>query len=351
MLSIALLCLSAKAQGHTQKGSFRPILNYVSHKQQHIAKYGKQNTNSRWNSTAITVDKAGIWNSQAGQDRTIALLSGSKRKGYFVDLAANEPVVMSNSRTLERDFGWTGICVDGNQQMLDKLVAQRTCTVVKGIVSSESGVEVEFTNPIAGGTWEDAMGGILSNSTDNTKVKPGYAKRQWSSHKEITTTLNEILDAANAPEEIDYLSLDIEGAEYPAMQNFDFTKRRFKYMTIERPNKKLRALLRSKGYVYLIDHGCFGDQLYAHEKYAAAAKQALGLTSEIFDRAVCLGSEPVFKVDGGYSGGSNPTLLLLPKGQCDMGYPQNGPMKAVPVECCGVIGEAAIASCVREHDM
>ena len=25
MLSIALLCLSAKAQGHTQKGSFRPI--------------------------------------------------------------------------------------------------------------------------------------------------------------------------------------------------------------------------------------------------------------------------------------------------------------------------------------
>ena len=82
---------------------------------------------------------------------------------------------MSNSRTLERDFGWTGICVDGNQQMLDKLVAQRTCTVVKGIVSSESGVEVEFTNPIAGGTWEDAMGGILSNSTDNTKVKPGYA--------------------------------------------------------------------------------------------------------------------------------------------------------------------------------
>ena len=163
--------------------------------------------------------------------------------------------------------------------------------------------------------------------------------------------MNEILDAANAPEEIDYLSLDIEGAEYPAMQNFDFTKRRFKYMTIERPNKKLRALLRSKGYVYLIDHGCFGDQLYAHEKYAAAAKQALGLSSEIFDRAVCLGSEPVFKVDGGYSGGSNPTLLLLPKGQCDMGYPQNGPMKAVPVECCGVIGEAAIASCVREHDM
>ena len=93
------------------------------------------------------------------------------------------------------------------------------------------------------------------------------------------------------------------------------------------------------------------DQLYAHEKYAAAAKQALGLSSEIFDRAVCLGSEPVFKVDGGYSGGSNPTLLLLPKGQCDMGYPQNGPMKAVPVECCGVIGEAAIASCVREQDM
>ena len=33
------------------------------------------------------VDRAGTWHAQAGQDRTIARLFGSKRDGYFVDLA------------------------------------------------------------------------------------------------------------------------------------------------------------------------------------------------------------------------------------------------------------------------
>ena len=46
-----------------------------------------------------------IWHSQVGQDKTVALLTQGA-PGFFVDLAANDAVKLSNTLTLERDFGW-----------------------------------------------------------------------------------------------------------------------------------------------------------------------------------------------------------------------------------------------------
>ena len=41
------------------------------------------------------------------------------------------------------------------------------------------------------------------------------------------------------PKLIDYMSLDVEGAEYEILKNFPFDKFKFKSMSIERPNKNL----------------------------------------------------------------------------------------------------------------
>ena len=51
-------------------------------------------------------DVAGTWHAQMQQDRVIARIFEDKRDGFFVDLAAHTPVDLSNTRTLERDFGW-----------------------------------------------------------------------------------------------------------------------------------------------------------------------------------------------------------------------------------------------------
>ena len=62
-------------------------------------------------------DKPGNWHGQTKQDKKVMKILQNKRGGFFVDLAANEPIQMSNTRALERDYGWTGLCVDGNQKM------------------------------------------------------------------------------------------------------------------------------------------------------------------------------------------------------------------------------------------
>jgi len=91
-----------------------------------------------------TVDVPGVWHAQVGQDRTIARLFGEQRGLYFVDLAANDPVLHSNSRSLERDLGWRGLCIEGNARLAALLGAQRKYTVVQAIVADEAGQKVDF---------------------------------------------------------------------------------------------------------------------------------------------------------------------------------------------------------------
>lgn len=44
--------------------------------------------------------------SQEGQDALVAEVLGGKVGGYYVDLAANDPVVFSDTMMLERDYHW-----------------------------------------------------------------------------------------------------------------------------------------------------------------------------------------------------------------------------------------------------
>lgn len=199
-----------------QSHPFRGIEQFITPEQEHAARNGNSppdieivtSGKRKINTTDNTeVDRRGNWHSQAMQDKYVFTALMQKYGGFFVDLAANEPISLSNTRTLERDHGWNGVCVDGNQRMLEKLLIQRRCRVIKGVVSDVSGREVSFTSPLREGTWEDAMGGIVSDKTDNRQRRPEYAKRQWHVEKHFTVTLKQILDHIQAPAIIDYLSL------------------------------------------------------------------------------------------------------------------------------------------------
>jgi hypothetical protein len=49
------------------------------------------------------------WFSQVYQDETIASLLNHKLDGYFIDLAANDAIKLSNTVGLERNLNWNGM--------------------------------------------------------------------------------------------------------------------------------------------------------------------------------------------------------------------------------------------------
>eukprot|EP01036_Dinobryon_divergens_P023728 gene23728-32110_t len=200
----------------------------------------------------ISSDNPFIDESQ-GQSPVLRDIFEDMINGFYIDLAANDWRIGSNTVTLERYFNWTGICIEPNQQYLRGLLENRRCTVFTNPVYSEDNVMVKFY-------LKSGLGGIVSEDMDNANAKDSIIELP-------TITLNNILDFLNI-HEIDYLSLDVEGGEYKVLSNFDFNKTTIKVLTVERPKEILHMLLIKHGYWWLTQisqkNRYFGEFFYIH---------------------------------------------------------------------------------------
>ena len=131
---------------------------------------------------------------------------------------------------MEKNYDWNGICIEENKKFYKKNFEVRNC-IIENVCIDDSVKNINFNDT---GT----MGGIIGSDTDN---KTGKNKLKLK-----TTTLENILEKNNAPKIIDYLSLDVEGAEFRVLKNFPFNKYKFLIMTIERPKKKFIKIIKKK---------------------------------------------------------------------------------------------------------
>lgn len=77
-------------------------------------------------------------------------------------------------------------------------------------------------------------------------------------------TLADALAYARAPSVIDYLSLDVAGAESVILEGFPFEKYIFLAITVESPKLSLVRILEKKGYICVKCVGLAGDKLLVH---------------------------------------------------------------------------------------
>ncbi len=178
-----------------------------------------------------------------GQDRWIAEeVFPNILNGFFVEVGAGDGRTHSNTFILERDRGWTGILIEADPSMADTMRRYRTCTCVNACVDSQAHC-VKFLH-------FGHVGGIVADDTDNCPKFRSRLLQQRSNQvgKMKTRLLGEILDVSSAPSLIDFLSIDIEGAELRVLSTFPFGRYSFKAITIERPTATIHQILSSNGY-------------------------------------------------------------------------------------------------------
>lgn len=174
-------------------------------------------------------------------------LSGKGR--FFVDLAANDALILSNTYLLERN-GWDGLCIEANPEYWYRLASFRNCTIIGAAVGgNEDGAEVEFS-------FRGVFGGVVSDGLDNAG-EIGVKRNLVS----ISTIFNQ----TNVPYVIDYMSLDVEGAESLVMEHFPWDYFSIKFLTIERPKEDLRQRLMLEGYKMIITLTNYGETLWIHQ--------------------------------------------------------------------------------------
>lgn len=193
------------------------------------------------------------WFSQLRQDQIVSSLLNGKRNGYFVDLAANDAIRISNTYALERDFGWTGLCIEPNPVYWSSL-SYRQCQTVAAVVGHTRMQEVLFKFGSKG-----PQGGIVGAAFRNKEPIHNREEKRRS-----TVTLQEIFERFHTPLIVDYLSLDLEGAEEYVMESFPFDRYRFNVLTIEDPSTKLQEILKRYDYVFLQQLRRVKETLWVH---------------------------------------------------------------------------------------
>jgi len=183
---------------------------------------------------------------------------GFKRNGYFVEIGATNGVSLSNTHLLEKQFGWSGILVEPARCWHDALKANRDAYIETRCVWKTSDETVQFReveNPVLSGISE-----YCNNDTH------AASRRRCTHYPVKTVSLNDLLDICNAPQEIDYLSIDTEGSELDILSSFDFSKRRIRVITVEHnftpARDGIHRLLSENGYTRKLESVSAFDDWY-----------------------------------------------------------------------------------------
>lgn len=196
--------------------------------------------------------------SQINQDREVIQHFKEKRNGYFVELGASDGVNLSNTLTLEKYYEWDGICIEPLPSVYEKLVQNRKCKCYNYLVSDKNGVEEELF---------EAQDNLLSGIKQDINCHKHILSNPKNLYKMQTKTLTSVLDEANAPNMIDFLSLDTEGSELKILFGLDFNKYNFRYICVEHnfvePTRTfIRKFLESKNYQYLGQNNWDDNYIY-----------------------------------------------------------------------------------------
>lgn len=199
--------------------------------------------------------------SQLGQDIEVLKFYDNKYDGFFVEIGASDGINLSNTYLLESQYKWKGICCEVIPKNFEKLIKNRPNSICYNeAVYNNTGLTVTF---------------YISNKNNLLSGIANYIDRHKStvdSNKTCirvqTISLLDVLNNANAPSFIEYMSLDTEGSEFEILKNFDFEKYTFGLIDVEHnfvePRRsEIKNLLLSKGYLYKGENKW--DDMYKHK--------------------------------------------------------------------------------------
>ncbi len=192
--------------------------------------------------------------------------------GYFVELGANDGFTESNTLYLEIKKHWRGVLIEPLPDQFLECCYYRSkpgnhlfCNAAVNNNFKDKYVKIMYANLMS----------VADNLPSDLKSKTEHIERGRAhlpnnnyifSFGSEARTLTEILDEAYAPKEIDFLSLDVEGAELSVLSGINFKKYKFKYMLIECRNKdSIKKFLSKYGYK-LIDNLSHHDYLFKFNK-------------------------------------------------------------------------------------
>lgn len=173
---------------------------------------------------------------QEGEDLILGKLFGDQKMGFYVDVGAHHPQRFSNT-CLFYKRGWRGINIDASPGSMTAFRKLRKRDINLEVpIGSESKVRPYYVfNEPALNSFDNVL------SKDRNSAANGY--RIIKTLQLRTRTLADVLDEYLPPhQQIDFLSIDVEGLDVEVLKSNDWTKYRPKVVLVEILEGALAAL-------------------------------------------------------------------------------------------------------------
>ena len=168
--------------------------------------------------------------SQAGQDRYLdERIFKNKRNGTFVEIGAYDGWEGSNCVYFEKALDWTGLVVEASPRLVRQIGETRSVRVVQAAVSDLDGT-AEFLDVTSGMTQ---MGGLIEHYPAGELESIRRNERHAEAVVTVPATRLDTLLRAHGMKQIDYCSIDVEGAELAVLRSLDFDEFDITALTIE----------------------------------------------------------------------------------------------------------------------
>jgi len=214
--------------------------------------------------------------SQGGEEILLWNFFDRKRDGFFIDVGAYDGVTFSNTYFFEA-IGWTGILIEPMPDFFDACRTRRPFSrVIHAAVSEGNRQTPTATLHVASGAKASGLE-TLSFIGDNPSQLERI-ERASGQVRAVTVpcrSLDEIL--ADHLGAIDFVSIDVEGAELDMLHGFDVNRHQPRVLVIEDnsggEDKRVGLWLQDRGYVerYRREHNVFYTRADDDRPFALSA--------------------------------------------------------------------------------
>lgn len=168
--------------------------------------------------------------SSTDEDKLVIDYFKSKKNGYLLDISAADGVTGSNSFRLINEFDWSGLLVEPcpkHKKNLDILYGDiDDVDVYYGAISGDKETLTFYE------LGSDAVG--MSYTAERSHGSPESCPFPITDTYDVPSiNINNLLEKYSVPTDIDFFSLDVEGAEQEVIDYIDMSKYNIKMWCIE----------------------------------------------------------------------------------------------------------------------